>query len=304
MECTGHVNNIHIFKDSWIRNNRVSDPTYSRVTADHVTRHNFSSQGAILLEKFSCFIGELKDPKMKQNIAFHALKPFIPPVNCMQKTSHKTSQQYVTVKKVKANPRKKAKKNKREACPCPLLPAMRSSSDSPKPPSMHSSSPSIAVKCLSRQESSASGMKSMIKNQSALSTHTPPGDSEQCTCMEICIKRGNTKDHMKSCVERLKLSNAKESKKEILNSSSPMKKPKSHILDLWKKPYKSGPIQQNEQGEMLVPLANHVLQVQVTEKGQLHPQSALPKEANPVSPHLLLLLLQIFTKYGSHDQIW
>ena len=86
-----------------------------------------------------------------------------------------------------------------------------------------------------------------------------------------------------------------------------MKKPKSHILDLWKKPYKSGSIQQNKQGEMLVLLAHHVLQAQVTEKEQLQKmqtQSALPKEANPVSPRLLLLLLLIFTKYGSHDQIW
>ena len=58
---------------------------------------------------------------------------------------------------------------------------------------------------------------------------------------------------------------------------------------------------------MLVPLAHHVLQAQVTEKEQLQKtqtQSALPKEANPVSPCLLLLLLLIFTKYGSHYQIW
>ena len=47
------------------------------------------------------------------------------------------------------------------------------------------------------------------------------------------------------------------SAKEILNSSSPMKKPKSHILDPWKKPYKSWSVQQNEQGEMLVPLTHH-----------------------------------------------
>ena len=118
------------------------------------------------------------------------------------------SQQHVTVKKVKANSRKKAKKNKRKPCPCPLLPATRSSSDSPKLPSMHTSSPLTAAKCLSGQESSTLGMKSMIKKQSALSMHTPLGDSEQCTHMENCIKRGNTKDHTKSCVERLKLSDA------------------------------------------------------------------------------------------------
>ena len=37
---------------------------------------------------------------------------------------------------------------------------------------------------------------------------------------------------------------------------------------------------------------------------QMQTQSALPKEADPVSPCLLLLLLLIFTKYGSHYQIW
>ena len=160
---------------------------------------------------------------------------------------------------------------------------------------------------MSRQESSASGMKSTIKNQSALCTHTLVGDSGQCTRMEICIKMGNTKDPTKSCVKRLKLSGAKEPKKEILNSSSPTQKPKNHILDPWKKPYKSGSIQQNEWGEMLVPLSHHIIQALETEKGQLQQmqtQSALPKEADPVSPCLLLLLLLIFTKYGSHYQIW
>ena len=83
----------------------------------------------------------------------------------------------------------------------------------------------------------------MIKNQSALSTHTPVGDSGQCTHTEICIKMGNTKDPTKSCVKRVKLSGAKEPKKEILNSSFPMQKLKIHILDLWKKPYESGSIQ-------------------------------------------------------------
>ena len=163
-------------------------------------------------------------------------------VNCMQKASQKTSQKHVTVKKVKASPREKAKKD-RKSCPCPLPPVTRSSSDSPQPPSMHTSSPSTAVKCMSGQESSALGMKSTIKNQSALCTHTPVGDSGQCTRTEICIKTGNTKDPMKSCVERLKLSSAKEPKKEILSSSSPTQKPKNHILDPWKKPYKSGSIQ-------------------------------------------------------------
>ena len=56
-------------------------PTISRVTAHHVTRHNISSQGAVLPENFSCFIGDLEDPETKQNIIFQALKPFIPPEN-------------------------------------------------------------------------------------------------------------------------------------------------------------------------------------------------------------------------------
>ena len=119
----------------------------------------------------------------------------------------------MTVKKVKATPpREKAKKKDRKSCPCPLPPAMRLSLDSSQPPSMHTSSPSTAAKCMSRQESSALGTKSTIKNQSALSMHTPVGDSRQCTCMEICIKTGNTKDPTKSCVERLKLSSAKKPK--------------------------------------------------------------------------------------------
>ena len=57
-------------------------PTISRVTAHHVTRHNISSQGQVLPEMFSCFIGDLEDLETKQNIAFQALKPFIPPENC------------------------------------------------------------------------------------------------------------------------------------------------------------------------------------------------------------------------------
>ena len=153
------------------------------------------------------------------------------------------SQKHVTVKKVKATPQEKAKKKDRKSCPCPLLPVMRSSSDSPQPPSTHTSSPSTAAKSMSGQESSTSRMKSKIKNQSALCMHTPVGDSGQCTCMEICIKTGNTKDPTKSCVERLKLSGAKEPKKEILNSSPITQKPKNHILDPWKKPYESGSIQ-------------------------------------------------------------
>ena len=164
-------------------------------------------------------------------------------VNCMQKASQKTSQKHVTVKKVKATPQEKAKRKNRKSSPCPLQPVTRSSSDSPQPPSMHTSSPSTAAKCMTRQELSASGTKSTIKNQSALCTHTPVGDSGQCTCMEICIKTGNTKDPTKSCVERLKLSGAKEHKKEILNSSSRTQKLNNHILDLWKKPYASGSIQ-------------------------------------------------------------
>ena len=119
----------------------------------------------------------------------------------------------MTVKKVKATPWEKAKKKDRKSCPYPLSPATRSSSDSPKPPSMHTSSPSTAAKCMIGQELFVLGTKFRIKNQSALSTYTLVGDSGQCTCSEICIKMGNTKDPMKSCVERLKLSNAKESKK-------------------------------------------------------------------------------------------
>ena len=60
-------------------------------------------------------------------------------------------------------------------------------------------------------------------------------------------------------------------------------------------------------GEMLVLLSHHIIQALETEKVQLQQtqmQSALPKEADPVSPHLLLLLLLIFTKYGGHYQIW
>ena len=68
-----------IIRGKWFEQLGVRLPTYSRVTADHVTRHNFSSKGAILPEKYSCFVGELEDPKMKQNIAFQAVKPFIPP---------------------------------------------------------------------------------------------------------------------------------------------------------------------------------------------------------------------------------
>ena len=164
-------------------------------------------------------------------------------VNCMQKASQKTSQKHVTVKKVKATPWEKAKKKNRKSSPCPLQPVTRLSSDSPQPPSTHTSSPLTAAKCMTRQELSASGTKSTIKNQSALCTHTLVGDSGQCTRMEICIKMGNTKDPTKSCVERLKLSGAKEHKKEILNSSSPTQMPKNHILDPWKKPYESGSIQ-------------------------------------------------------------
>ena len=114
-------------------------------------------------------------------------------VNCMQKASQKMSQKHVTVKKVKATPWEKAKKKDRKSCPCPLLPVTRSSSDSPQPPSMHTSSPSTAAKCMSGQESSTLGTKSTIKNQSALSTHTPVGDSGQCTRREICIKTGEYK---------------------------------------------------------------------------------------------------------------
>ena len=220
-------------------------PTISRVTAHHVTRHNISSQGEVLPKKFSCFIRDLEDPEMKQNIAFQALKPFIPPENRELYAESLTEdlQKHVTVKKVKATPREKAKKKDRKSCPCPLPPAMRSSSDSPQPPFTHTSSPSTAAICISGQESSTSGTKSTIKNQSALSTHTPVGDSGQCTHMEICIKTGNTKDPTESCVERLKLSGAKEPKKEILKSSSPTQKLKNHMLDLWKKPYESGSIQ-------------------------------------------------------------
>ena len=93
----------------------------------------------------------------------------------------------------------------------------------------------------------------------------------------------------------------------MIKSPSPMQKPKSHTLDPWKKPYKSGSIQRNEQGEMLVLLSHHIIQALKKKKGQLQQmqtQSALPKGADPVSPHLLLLLLLIFTKYGSHCQIW
>ena len=60
-------------------------------------------------------------------------------------------------------------------------------------------------------------------------------------------------------------------------------------------------------GEMLVPLSHHIIQALEREKEQLQQtptQSAVPKEADPVSPCLLLLLLLIFTKYGSHYQIW
>ena len=56
-----------------------------------------------------------------------------------------------------------------------------------------------------------------------------------------------------------------------------------------------------------MPLSHHIIQAIEIEKEQLQQmqtQSALPKEADPVSPRLLLLLLLIFTKYGSHYQIW
>ena len=125
-------------------------PTISRVTAYHVTRHNISSQGEVLPEKFSCFIGDLEDPETKQNIPFQALKPFIPPEN------HELYAESLTEDITKAcdsqegesNPQKKAKKKNRKSCPCPLPPVTRLSSDSPQPPSMHTSSPLTAVKCM------------------------------------------------------------------------------------------------------------------------------------------------------------
>ena len=78
-------------------------------------------------------------------------------VNCMQKASQKTSQKHVTVKKVKATPREKAKRKNKKSSPCPLQPVTRSSSDSPQPPSMHTSSPSTAAKCMTGQELSHRG---------------------------------------------------------------------------------------------------------------------------------------------------
>ena len=39
------------------------------------------AQGEVLPEKFSLFVDDLEDPQTKQNIAFQALKPFIPPEN-------------------------------------------------------------------------------------------------------------------------------------------------------------------------------------------------------------------------------
>ena len=84
-------------------------------------------------------------------------------MNCIQKALQKTFQKHVTVKKVKATSREKAKRKNRKSSPCPLQPVTRSSSDSPQPPCTHTSSPLTAVKCMTGQELSASGTKSTIK---------------------------------------------------------------------------------------------------------------------------------------------
>ena len=179
---------------------------------------------------------------MKQNITFQALKPFIPPENWQLYAGSLTEDvaKACDSEEGESNPPGEDQEEGQEVMPMSFAACHRSSLDSPQPLSIHTSSPSTAVKCMSGQESSVLGMKSTIKNHSALSTYTPVGDSGQCTCLESCIKMGNTKDPTKSCVERLKLSGAKEPKKEILNLSSPTQKPKIHILDPWKKPYESG----------------------------------------------------------------
>ena len=286
-------------------------PTLSRVTAHHVTRHNLSSQAqsAVLPEKFSFFVDDLENPKMKQNITFQALKPFIPPENCQLYAENLTQDvaKACDSEEGESNPPGEGQEEGQEIMPMSFAACHEIIIVQPETPIYTYIFPIDCSKMYDQTGIVRDGDQIYDQKSVCLVCTYPGGDSRQCTHSEIYIEMGNTKDPMKSCVKRLKLSDAKESKKEILKSSSPTQKPKSHTLDLWKKPYKDGSIQRNDLGEMLVPLSHHIIQALETEKGQLQQmqtQSALPKKANPVSPRLLLLLLLIFTKYGSHYQIW
>ena len=182
---------------------------------------------------------------MKQNIAFQALKPFIPPEN------HELYAESLTEDVAKAcdsqegesNPPGEGQEEGQEVMPMSFATCHEIIIGQPTTPIYAYIFPIDCSKMYERTGVVCIGDEVYDKKSVCLVYAYPVGDSRQCTHMEICIKTGNTKDPTKSCVKRLKLSGAKEPKKEILNSSSPTQKPKNHILDPWKKPYESGSIQ-------------------------------------------------------------